>query len=71
MRELLGHVGDGERVFAYRALTFSRFNAWSLPVFDEATWTPHGHFAGAPLGELADEFPALRGANLQMLLRLD
>ena len=71
VRELLGHVGDGERVFAYRALTFSRFNAVSLPAFDEETWTPHGHFAGVPLRELADEFVALRRANLQMLRRLE
>jgi hypothetical protein len=71
VRELLGHVGDGERVFGYRALTFSRFDAVSLPGFDEVTWTPHGHFASVPLRELADEFAALRRANLQMLRRLD
>ena len=71
VRELLGHVGDGERVFAYRALTFSRFNAISLPAFDEETWTPHGHFGSAPLRELADEFVALRRANLQMFQRLE
>ena len=39
VRELLGHVNDGERVFAYRALTFSRYDAVSLPGFDEVTWT--------------------------------
>ena len=71
VRELLGHVGDGERVFAYRALTFGRFNAISLPAFDEETWTPHGHFAAVPLRELADEFVSLRRANLQMLRRLE
>ena len=71
VRELLGHVVDGERVFAYRALTFSRFDSVSLPGFDEVTWTPHGHFAAVPLRELADEFVALRRANLQMLRRLE
>jgi hypothetical protein len=71
VRELLGHVADGERVFGYRALTFSRFDAASLPGFDEVTWTPHGHFAGAPLRELADELVALRRANLLMLRRLE
>jgi hypothetical protein len=71
VREVLGHITDAERVFAYRALTFSRFNAVSLPAFDEETWTPHGHFAGVPLRELADEFVALRRANLQMLRRLE
>jgi len=71
VREMLGHITDAERVFAYRALTFSRFNAVSLSAFDEETWTPHGHFAGVPLRELADEFVALRRANLQMLRRLE
>jgi hypothetical protein len=71
IRELLGHLGDGERVFAYRALTFSRFDAVSLPGFDEGTWTPHGHFASVPLRELADEFTALRRANVQMFRRLE
>jgi hypothetical protein len=71
VRELIGHVGDAERVFAYRALTFSRFDAVSLPGFDEVTWTPHGHFGAAPLRQLAEEFVALRRANLGMLRRLD
>jgi hypothetical protein len=71
VREMLGHINDAERVFAYRALTFSRFSAVSLPAFDEETWTPHGHFAGVPLRELAGEFVALRRANLQMLRRLE
>ena len=71
VRELLGHVCDAERVFAYRALTFSRFDAVSLPGFDEVTWTPHGHFAGVPLRRLADEFVQLRHANLEMMRRFD
>ena len=71
VRELLGHVGDAERVFAYRALTFSRYDAVSLPGFDEVTWTPHGHFDGVPLRALADEFVSLRRANLQMFARLE
>jgi len=71
VRVLLGHVTDVERVFAYRALTFSRFDEVSLPGFDEVTWTPHGHFADVPLRRLADEFVLLRRANLEMLGRLD
>ena len=71
VREMLGHINDAERVFAYRALTFSRFDAVSLPGFDEVTWTPHGHYASVPLRDLADEFVALRRANVQMLRRFD
>jgi hypothetical protein len=71
VREVLGHVVDAERVFAYRALTFSRFDAGPLPGFDETAWTPHGGFAGAPLAALADEFASLRRANLLMFRRLE
>jgi hypothetical protein len=71
VRELLGHVTDAERVFAYRALTFSRFDAVSLPGFDEVSWTPHGHFPDVPLRRLADEFVLLRRANVEMLRRFD
>jgi hypothetical protein len=71
VRELLGHVNDGERVFAYRTLAFSRFDPAPLPPFDEETWTPHGHFADVPLRRLADEFVGLRRANVEMFRRLD
>jgi hypothetical protein len=71
VRQVLGHLVDGERVFAYRALTFSRFDAAPLPSFDENAFVAHGGFEDAPLRALADEFVALRRANLAMLRRLD
>ena len=46
IRELLGHVGDGERVFGYRAFCIGRGEQASLPGFDENAWAktaPHGH----------------------------
>ena len=71
VRELLGHVNDGERVFAYRALTFSRFDAVSLPGFDEVTWTPHGHSPRCRCDGSPTSSSLLRRANLEMLRRLD
>src|SRR5258705_13908970 len=52
MRELLGHVNDGERVFMYRAMWFARGFEDALPSFDqeigfkfaesdEISWTSH------------------------------
>jgi len=35
IRQVLGHLVDGERVFGYRAFCFSRGEAASLPSFDE------------------------------------
>src|SRR5437016_9293712 len=38
IQELLQHIIDAERVFVYRALTFSRRDTSVLPGFDENTW---------------------------------
>jgi hypothetical protein len=71
VRQVLGHLNDGERVFAFRALTFSRFDQVALPGFDETSYVDHGHFEPVPLRALADEFVSLRRGNLEMLRRLD
>src|SRR5688572_20171758 len=60
VRQVLGHLNDGERVFAFRALTFSRFDQVALPGFDETSYVDHGHFEPVPLRALADEFVSLR-----------
>ena len=38
VRELVGHVIDGERVFSYRALAFARGDVNPLPGFEESEW---------------------------------
>ena len=38
--EVIGHLADSERVFAYRALRFARKDETPLSGFDETTWTP-------------------------------
>ena len=70
MRELLGHVNDGERVFMFRALWFARGFEDPLPSFDQeisfkaagsdqVTWASH-----------LDEFRAIRSATLAFLRNL-
>lgn len=67
LREVLGHVGDSERVFAYRALCVSRGDPASLPGFDENDYVAASGFDARPLASLAAEFSLLREANLEML----
>src|SRR5262245_14258153 len=38
IKELVGHITDTERVFAYRALVFARNDATALPGFDQDPW---------------------------------
>lgn len=66
IRQVIGHVIDAERVFAYRALCFSRGESHSLPSFDENAYVDHARFNERTLADLADEFTLLRRANVKM-----
>jgi hypothetical protein len=60
IREMLQHIIDAERVFAYRALRFSRKDATPLPGFDENSWAVAVKGAKRSWADLVDEFKAVR-----------
>ncbi len=70
IREVLGHLIDGERVFGYRAFCFSRGEQAPLPSFDENQYVAAAGADAIPLAELASEFAAVRASNLAFLRRL-
>ena len=70
IRQVAGHIGDGERVFGFRALCFSRADRNPLPAFDENAYVAHARFHDIPLSDLVDEFALLRSANVKMLAGL-
>ena len=70
IRQVFGHLIDGERVFGYRAFCFSRGEQAALPGFDENQYVDAARADQVRLVELADEFAAVRDTNLAFLLRL-
>jgi hypothetical protein len=70
VRQVLGHLIDGERVFGYRAFCFSRGEQAALPSFDENQYVGEASAHETPLVALADEFAAVRDSNLAFLRRL-
>lgn len=70
VREVFGHLIDGERVFSYRVLRFSRGDETPLPGFDENDYVAASHFDRRPLSDLVDELVLLRQANLRLLRSL-
>jgi uncharacterized damage-inducible protein DinB len=70
-KEVLGHVCDTERVFAYRALRFSRADATPLAGFEQDDYVRNGPFAQRPLSDLVEDFIAVRRATLSLLRNLD
>jgi len=66
VRELVGHIIDTERVFAYRTLRFARNDKNDLPGFDENEYIRQSNYNDVKLKELVEEFCALRKSNILM-----
>jgi len=66
IKEVIGHLADGERVFAYRALRFARGDETPLASFDENAWVPQSGCDRRTLEDLAEEFRAVRMATLAL-----
>jgi hypothetical protein len=70
-KEVLGHVCDAERVFAYRALRFSRADATPIEGFEQDDYVRNGPFANRPLCDLIEDFISVRRSTLSLLRNLD
>ena len=71
IKELLQHIIDAERVFAYRALSFARKDSNPLPSFDENTWAASSQASQRNWKDMIDEFKALRAATEKMYASFD
>jgi len=71
IREVVGHLSDGERVFAYRALRFARADATPLPGFDEGEYMLQSPFDRCRLTDLVAEWELIRRANLYFFRSLE
>jgi uncharacterized damage-inducible protein DinB len=71
VKEVLGHVCDAERVFAYRALRISRGDRTPIEGFEQDDYVRNGPFAERPLPELIEDYIAVRRATLTLLRNLD
>ncbi|HET9951249.1 MAG TPA: DinB family protein [Candidatus Eisenbacteria bacterium] len=71
VKEVVGHLADGERVFTYRALRIARGDETPLASFDENLYVPAGRFDARTLESLAGEFRAVREATIRLLEGLD
>jgi hypothetical protein len=71
VKELVGHINDSERVFAYRALRFARGDATPLPSFEQDDYVSSGNFNARSLDSLATEFAHLRATTLDLYYHLD
>ena len=64
VKQVIGHLCDGERVFTYRALRFSRGDQTPLPGFEQDDYVRESHANDRKLADLAAEYDALRKATI-------
>lgn len=70
-KEVLGHLCDFERVFAYRALRFSRGDEAPLHSFEQDDYVAMAGSNQRPLADLISEFVHLRRAMVMMFAAMD
>lgn len=71
VKEVVQHMIDAERVFAYRALRFARNDATELPGFEENDWAPESRAGRRSLADLVDEYERLSTSTLDLFRGFD
>lgn len=66
IKELLCHMLDAERIFAYRALTFARNDKTPLPGFEENDYAPEANAHARTIKQIADEMERLRATSVDL-----
>lgn len=71
VKEVVNHVCDAERVFAYRALRIGRGDTTPLPGFDENVFAQAAGTDRRAIAQVAEELRAVRAATLSLLESFD
>lgn len=66
VKEVLNHMMDAERVFAYRALRFARKDETPLHPFDENSYAPLANAHARTIQQLARELQRLRASTIDL-----
>jgi uncharacterized damage-inducible protein DinB len=70
VKEVLGHVNDTERIFAYRALRIARGDPTPLSGFEQDDYVRGANFAERTLADIAEEFEYVRSASIALFRSL-
>jgi hypothetical protein len=71
IKEVLSHLIDGERIFAYRGFRIARGDKTPIEGFEQDGYIENSHANERTFAELLDEFNLLRRANVLFFKNLD
>ena len=67
IKQVVGHIADAERVFAYRMLRIARADSTPLPGFEENDYAQTGGHNDRTLESIIAEFEATRAATIALI----
>jgi uncharacterized damage-inducible protein DinB len=71
VKEVIGHLADGERVFSYRLTRIARGDQTPLAGFDENAWAKTAPHRRRPMADVVNELLAIRRSTLALVSSLD
>jgi hypothetical protein len=69
--EVIGHVNDSERIFAYRALRIARGDRTPIEGYEQDDYVRNSGCANRTLPDLVEDYIAVRQATLSLFRNLD
>lgn len=71
VKEVIGHITDAERVFAYRMLRIARADSTPLAGFDQQPYVDAANFDRLSMANLISSFRTTRAATLSLMSEID
>lgn len=71
IKEILAHLVDDERIYAYRALRFARNDKTELPGFEQDDYARHSGANGRDIADILREFGLVRQSTIALFEGLD
>lgn len=66
IKDIIQHLIDSERVFAYRSLRFARNDKTALPGYDENLYAENANTASRSLESILSEFESVRASTIYL-----
>lgn len=71
LREVVGHMIDTERMFAFRGLAIARSDDVDLPGMDQDEWAARSNAHDRPMADLTKEWIGLRRSTVHLFASMD
>ena len=71
IKEVLVHIIDDERIYAYRALRFARNDKTELPGFEQDDYTRYSNANSRDIQDIMEEYEAVRNSTIALFKQFD